>query len=1413
MTILVLFIMVKLVITIVVHFVFSDGRVVIKEKGTHFESDGQPLEYKPNPPNHSRRAVPIARNEESQENWIQRITKHLGVSPKSVMETHFPKGKDYEGTVSDFTKICDFEPRIGFSLNELSTAADIPDIKPVMPGNENKEFERWYTKQVDGYYNQHEKTSFVKHYLTSLISELDLNTMSITYQNWLSHTGSNGSYLVCCYDTDVVNNYMQEILQTNLPGLFVLEDYHEGVHFDEEYAYYCLNGRVKAISRGSSHVWYDENTKWFLNEHGNIGETHMYRTLVRYGSQRLVLLCRGQTTEVPLVVTKVPTVTVKERPFSMPSRKCYMPALHSQIVDKEIATIPEFDADVRPLRKHSIPSVAGFIINCIQWVLTLLCFFVRPSWNLVILLIVSIPWKYTIMHKWEWTGSMFLGTLWLVYEVIRYRILPAPVNINLGFNRIYIKGKHAEPFKAHLHSNQRDQNGLPYGFYYVDRFNIIRVPPGSVENYTNLREPVATYNVACGHNPINVEAKFSELFGHSHCTNTSTLQGAVSPADISEILARLTVVDYTLEVKQRASSMYHLLSSERFSEFTCSQLTEEVAAGAASNRLLQPTPPQMEMGVYLNQMIDFWTGFRHNIDGAECFLDMEHLAPQEVPDLSHYTGKKLKRMEHGYAAHREGAFYKTFMKNEALPRENLNKKALRIITPNTPAFNAHNREFFHEFEKSLLSMTDRGERIFAKGLNYDQRFEIIENLCQEYKYVCCCDFSNFDAHHRNNSYAAELKFYELLGLSKETVWELGHARKEGNIGYQLPSRCSGDLYTGSGNCLTIAALFKGYSRELRILCDGDDTLVFTNKLSDANDLQEYMLNMGFNLKIDKVVTDFENQTVDFCQVQYDVAGGTYSIDIHRRLNKAMNFKSDSIQDAAKTIRGKIESMRALAPIGVHFRYGKEDIDYLLQYIPLTTEDAVYAYHAATGMTRLNQEQFEMIDLEEDAGLLSKICHKLTNKTILTKLVSSPVNKRSKLIHEVIEDVLEQELTRCVLEEMSCGSHTMVVGKFAVSSVQQISQLGSTEWHLCTKITKCMKLGSIGLVPIIRCQQEMSLPLTIPTPTTQSPSNPSTSLHNKEQRQNKSRKVDGSQSQDQHMSERHPKDQQEVKDHGSSISSPRSQQIQKRQSNSTSVTTSHSEHHNCPHKEMESVSPQQETKEMSQDDHSEKPKSEKKEEKPSSQYQNRSERKSESSVKPEQQKMPVDSKSTSEIPSKKQSKQQLKDSQQLSVEPKKSDKLSPPSDRSSPEMKHNGQSKEHMKQMSSMEMEKQQLDMESTKTQKNSSGSTNPDTSEKQQQSEDSTSHSQSQSPQHKEDALPLISQILSNGSVSSQSHQSVTNYDLINEVVYTYLMADDPVNAVSELLQFAVENEDINEEQYNASMDVLKGPASAGESV
>lgn len=227
---------------------------------------------------------------------------------------------------------------------------------------------------------------------------------------------------------------------------------------------------------------------------------------------------------------------------------------------------------------------------------------------------------------------------------------------------------------------------------------------------------------------------------------------------------------------------------------------------------------------------------------------------------------------------------KAFVKCEKLPATHEKPDPCpRLIQPRDPRFNLMVGKYIKPLEKVIYSCMSRviGGTAVLKGYNSRDRGRILRNKWNKFINPVCVglDASRFDQHVRrfalewcysiyNNAYSdPELRMLLKMCL-RNIVWV---RCSDGSFRFEVDGgRCSGDMDTSLGNCLlTIAMLYsycKGKNIEAAICCDGDDALAFmeSNMVGTFLDgIEEWYLDMGFVMKVDKPVSIFEH--IEFCK--------------------------------------------------------------------------------------------------------------------------------------------------------------------------------------------------------------------------------------------------------------------------------------------------------------------------------------------------------------------------------------------------------------------------------------------------------------------------------------------------------------------------------------------------------------------
>lgn len=749
--------------------------------------------------------------------------------------------------------------------------------------------------------NSHWRCSLVKRYLSSLITALDLDTYPLCRQEWLSHHGSGAPYVVGAFVTPTLRAVWDDFVQTGLQGLFVVEDYREGHHHDDMYVYSCRDGVVYGRHRmGERHggpAWSDENL-WFSKYSGPIGDGYFVHTLLEYGPQRLIYVGRVPVTDIEVWGHTV-TDTVPWR--GKVDLRVVPPFLSLKTVKiKQTGLIPAYDHD--PVPRPAL-SWLGWIASGLCWLL-------------------GVGWDGSRLHI-QWS-LRFVLLIWL-YPLLVWlsKWLPRVVLMDTC-PCYYLTGQYAQLWSEWIHPHATLPYGgldLPPGFYSVGPCHIARVAPSHPEcNYTNLLPQATQFALAAGCSQAAAPRILFEMFGPSHVIpNETSLLEQPPPAPRTAI-----TVAYEARIQPTEMKVQIARLDTTHCDFTFAEPSPDSLAFSLEQRVLQPGG--VSRALSHERMLRWW--HQHG--------RLKQLSVSaDAPDFSHYDGRKRRLYERNYEAFMGAkAGYNCFLKTEVLPSANIVKgKATRCIQANNKKFNVLTFNFFHAFEKELLSIESKTIRyrygmeivatrvpMFAKGLNMAERLTVIRKLCGAYRYTLSCDFKNFDGHNKGESYLAEIDFYQSIGLPPEIAKSLREAKSWGAFETAVTMRHSGDLFTGSGNCLQAASILQWVGAEHTIFCDGDDTLVFTN---DPDQTKSLLIGRaaaaGHELTFDDVLShDLYGRMIPFCQQIFlercEVGGVIPSLD--RIAEKLWNIPCVSREDLAKRLLGKLQAACAYGAAGV-----------------------------------------------------------------------------------------------------------------------------------------------------------------------------------------------------------------------------------------------------------------------------------------------------------------------------------------------------------------------------------------------------------------------------------------------------------------------------------------------------------------
>lgn len=225
--------------------------------------------------------------------------------------------------------------------------------------------------------------------------------------------------------------------------------------------------------------------------------------------------------------------------------------------------------------------------------------------------------------------------------------------------------------------------------------------------------------------------------------------------------------------------------------------------------------------------------------------------------------------------------------------------APRVIQPRDPRYNIEVGKYLKPTEERMYKAIARvyGDRTVMKGLNARG---VASNMLRKWNnfskpVAVGLDASRFDQHVSVDALKWEHKQWikcfrnpdHKRELTKLLSWQLrskgvGYC-KDGKLKYSVEGkRMSGDMNTGSGNCLLMCAMIYAYSEHknvrVKLANNGDDCVVFMEskdytRFSDG--LQQWFLELGFSMTVEPPVYDFER--IEFCQAKPIFDGTEYTM--------------------------------------------------------------------------------------------------------------------------------------------------------------------------------------------------------------------------------------------------------------------------------------------------------------------------------------------------------------------------------------------------------------------------------------------------------------------------------------------------------------------------------------------------------
>jgi len=475
-------------------------------------------------------------------------------------------------------------------------------------------------------------------------------------------------------------------------------------------------------------------------------------------------------------------------------------------------------------------------------------------------------------------------------------------------------------------------------------------------------------------------------------------------------------VPFKVKIMDRDVIRVCLSNKEDLRKYLMTKFTEETLAAITSRRVTRGGwEALLERDEIVKAFMEAWIGSTNMRFILDCW----------GPNIDKYKGKNTKKWRRYVAAFKNSAewwtesIYRLFEKFECLKQEAIEKKGGRMISPNTPEFNLLVMDFFEQFENELYSWCDKrdGLKIFAKGLNYDQRFNLIRDVIKtgKWKYCIPIDAKNFDGHIVGKLAEAEIVFYTIIGLTKTIAEKLFRSRITGVVSYNYLTRKSGDMFTGCGNCFIMYSILYPLFKKIRIVCDGDDTLIFLNDEEIYNEIIDRFKLFGVELgpKETCVITEKKDKYVyeiPFCQMKY--RWDDYELDHDRMLNKLCNIAvHNSPQAITEKIIGKLQACDVLRNMG--YIFDLDPVPFFLNFDKSWWQEQKENY--SKGTNYLNREMAHVIKFKsEQAGLVGKIVRELHKHK---KEFSSIKNfeKRNKFVLKLMESLIikQQEIEETI----------------------------------------------------------------------------------------------------------------------------------------------------------------------------------------------------------------------------------------------------------------------------------------------------------------------------------------------------------------------------------------------------------------
>lgn len=907
--------------------------------------------------------------------------------------------------------------------------------------------------------NAHIDTSIMKRIQSAVIKYNKFDAVSLTNQQWLNNDGPGRRIFTGAYITQYFEDVFELIKGYGYSVLLTVEDYTPGLHLGNEYAYYCDDlGFVLGYSRGKCTPWQDKRNEFPRNGNYNGYEV---QTLATVGAQRLVFLRNNVVDFVE------PNHPVKVRTY--PGKGKLLPPLSPKYTanlcqpKKEEVTVDE----IVNVPDYSNPLLDGYCANPFKKKVDRCKETLSEHKSEVTLSVAAAA--ATCLNK-KLAPFALLPPMVVAAKYLWKRLNAICPKLEIYPYSLVMEGKHRHDMIKTYKENPIDPvTSLPFGYYIVNEDRITQVPQGHPQaNYTNVLRLVEFYCEKMKWQKTSYVSVYNATFDCMTPHIKSDCNNSFFEQEESMIREITSSTEFKINPPNEDKAFGIRLSDhDNLRDYVCSKIDRRtLTAGTAARVLRGGIQSRHSVEEHQKLLTDFWF----------TMVGKTYYKVDPTADISRYKGKKYRKYLQAFLDFSWKSYkvaYNSFIKVETLPSANLHKKAFRFIVPNRKDFNLANLNFFHHFEVDLLHTEHNGLPLFAKGCTYEERWKIINEYADRYLYCIPIDFKNFDAHHCKNAYRAEMMFYAVLGLAKEIALDLADAKTYGVVEHAMALRRSGDLFTGSGNCLVVLSLLYKFIKEndIGVFCDGDDTLLFVNERSIFDDIKNHLEDYGYEIDDEPNYIDLkeEDWEIPYCQTYYSKEG--YYVNTERLLNKMMNVVGTSIESVTRTILGKLQAVAYFEKLGIEFDLPISDV---LNGIE-KSYDVEYKEQMCASLEHylIDQSRYKYQLGAPSAGLIGDIvktiyskrkflikCNPKTRQKHLLKIISSVVIEEENKIHKLNKQC-EQALARAESIVKNYGLKSIAPELADMYSNMEITHCGSKSYLKFSNPTKCIQYVSTG----------------------------------------------------------------------------------------------------------------------------------------------------------------------------------------------------------------------------------------------------------------------------------------------------------------------------------------------------------------